>query len=109
MISLMLDTSRIAPWGLCVSSSRAFRDDSSSQQGTILSEVLRSHSEPYSLARLRGDFVLIRSLMKQAQRFIESVFGLAQLIFCQHIGARALRQPNCRECLFHFRVDSAFG
>ncbi|PYS18437.1 MAG: hypothetical protein DMG11_33350 [Acidobacteria bacterium] len=37
------------------------------------------------------------------------MFGLAQLIFCQHIGARAMRQPNCRECLFHFRVDFASG
>src|SRR6267142_4975949 len=47
--------------------------------------------------------------MKQTNSLIESVFGLAQLVLCQRIGARALRQPNSCECLFHFRVNFAFG
>src|SRR5437762_2291998 len=102
-------TSRIAPSGLAISSSRAFHLDSSAQEGAILCEALRSKREPHGLVRLCSDFHSIHSAAPQIESLIQRALSLVQLLRRKMGSACALREPHRNERLLNFSMDPTFG
>ena len=101
-------TSRTAASARLVSPSRSFRLEPSALKSAIRCKALRGEGQPYGVARLRSDLVVVHMLVPEAERSIKRALGLREFIARESRRAGALRQPNRRECLPDIRVNLAF-
>src|SRR5262245_45799696 len=101
--------SGIAPSGLAVSSSRAFRSDPSSPKSAILRETLRVDRQPYGLVCLRNDLLSFFPVMPKLQGLVERLLRTIHFCRSQSRGSGPARQAYGGICLPDLRVVPTSG